>query len=202
MFQFEVREVVAILLNVLTAVVVIVAAVAVLNLNTKVGTVQTDRYIAEERLHTRYQYSACDTKIVTYDELRAYFADYIKDGLTIYIALDTNKNSKLDASETYYAWDINDYNANKSAFDVDNLKLSIPTPSRQRYSSSVSTPPTDLIIQEVGSNVNVRYIAKVIYDDNDPVKQEKGTAYVSRSIAVTGILFLKSDTTGVTNLYS
>lgn len=202
MFQYEVRETVAILLNVITAIVVTIAAVAMLRLNTKVGTIQTERYIAEQRLSVKYEYSACDTKVVTYDELRAYFADYIKDGLTIYIAIDANGNAKLDSGETYYAWDKFDYDAKRSNFDIDNLKLSLPKPIKQIYNSSTGNPPANLIVQEAGANADVRYIAKLIYDNSDPLKQEQGQAFTSNSYTVSGVLFLKSNTTGVSNLYS
>lgn len=201
MFQFEVRETIAILINILTAIVVIVVVGGLLGLNTKVGATQTERYIAEERLNVKYEYSACDTKSITSTEMKAYIADYIKNGLTIYIGIDSNQNSRLDSGETYYAWGSKDYFTNRKQWDFDEIGKAIPSAIEQIHNSTVGAPPADLIVQEIGEHSTVRYIAKLIYEDNDPVKQDAGKASIYRSATVTGVLFLKSTDTGLANLY-
>lgn len=206
MFQNEFRETIAILVNVLVAIVVVAAISSVFGLKNRIGNAQSNRYLASERLRTREEFHRYDNKVLLADEVCTAFADNIKDDIIIYYGVDTSNDGFLNGSEKYYAWTYSDYLQNRSEFTTVTIAEE-GAPKAIKHDETYSAENSSgriRFVQEIGINSNVRYISKLIYDNNDPVVQEadstkimKDRSVSKRSEEITGVLILRTTITGV-----
>ena len=212
MFQNEFRETISLLVNILVAIVIVTFISSMFSAKNKLGAEQSARYLSEQKLRTREEYHRIDNKVLLADEVRANFADCIKDGLVVYYGLDENNDGYLSIGETYYAWTYEDYIKSKKDYSATELASYFKEnrlPAAVRHDNTYKSLAATVVSlpQEIDTNKNVRYVAKLIYDNNDPVLQEvdaqnemKDRTISKRSEYVTGVLFVKTTVIGVNKI--
>ena len=214
MFQNEFRDTISLLVNVLVAIVIITFISSVFGLKNRIGATQSAQNLSEKKLTVREEYHRIDDKVLLADEVRAYFAESIKDGIIVYYAIDSNNNGYLDEGETFYSWTYSDYIKDKKAYTASELggvKNGNTFPKAVRHDETYGALASSGAItlqQEIGANKNTRYLAKIIYDNNDPILQEKDSHNImkdrtisKKSEVVTGVLFLKTSVAGVNRFH-
>lgn len=144
MFQQEFREMIALLVNVLCAIVVISAIVFTLSLKNKVGVLVSEGYTTEDTMKMHFEFNAYDGTTLTADECIAAYSQYINSDVEICIVRLKNaykqggssakfkdyelisKITDSDMQEVIYR-DVDDYRATPKYYTTEYIKLGTKT---------------------------------------------------------------------------
>jgi hypothetical protein len=94
MFQQELRDMISLCVNILTAVVVITSLVFSLNLKNRVGTATSEQYTAQKTMEMHYEFNAYDGKTITADECIAAYSMYINSDVKLSVITLKNQSAK------------------------------------------------------------------------------------------------------------
>lgn len=144
MYQQEFREMIALLVNVLCAIVVISSIVFTLSLKNKVGVIVSDGYTSEKAMQMYYEFNLYDGTTLTADECIAAYSQYINSDVEICIVKlksaykqggssakfkDYELIGELKDSymESVISRDVDDYRATPKYYTTEYIKLGTKT---------------------------------------------------------------------------